>query len=243
MALVTAGDVIASALRGAGVLGVGQTADPQDTQDGLDLMNTLLTEWQINRWLVSDLVELTTASSGAASYTVGPASNFVTPAPRPDKLDAAFVRLTSSGKDTYLYPFMSREGFDRVPFKGAQGDPLAYFYDATLGPAGTVFFAPIPSLSYSLHLNVKNSLGQFAATTDVINLPQPYIVALLWNLAADLRPYFQMQEDPQVTRRAATSLTAMVNSIAQVPQMVAPLPGNRGGIYSVTPPPQPSAPR
>jgi hypothetical protein len=239
MALVLAGDVISSALRGAGVVGVGQTANPQDTQDGLDLMNTLLTTWQINRWLVQDLLDLAFASTASSSYSVGPGGDFATPnaTPRPDKLDAAFARLVSTGEDTYLYPYMSREGYDRAPFKSAVGVPLAYFYDATLTTTGNVFFAPVPSAAYSLHVNAKNALGQFAATTDTITLPQPYIVALLWNLAAELRPYFQMPEDPQVTRRAETSLAAMINSIAQVPTVVAPRPANRGGIYSVMPPP------
>jgi hypothetical protein len=237
VALSTVGDVVSLALRASGVLGVGQTANPQDIQDAFDLMNTLLTEWQINRWLVSDLVDVVAPSTGALSYTVGPAATFVTSAPRPDKIDAAFARLISTGKDTILFPFMSREGYDRAPFKSKVGDPFAYFYDATLGTTGTIFYAPVPSNLYSLHVSLKASLGQFVALSDTIALPRPYIVALLWNLADALIPVFQRPEQPSVTRNAQRSLQAMINSIVQVPQVVAPQPGNRGGIYSVTPPP------
>ncbi len=238
MALSTIGDVINSALRASGVLGVGQTALPRDIADGLDLANTLLTEWQINRWLVYDLVDVAFTSTAAASYTVGPGGNFVTSAPRPDKIDAAYARLISSGKDTILYPFMAREGYDRVQNKSAVGDPCFFFYDPGLGTTGTIYFAPVPDVTFSLRLSVKSSLGQFAATTDTITLPQPYIVALLWNLAAAYRPYFQMDEDPQVSMRAQNSLLMMVNSIAQVPTAVQPAPATRAGVFSSLVPPQ-----
>lgn len=238
MALSTAGDVINSALRAAGVVGVGQTALTTDVSDALDLMNTLLTEWQINRWLVYDLIDVSKTSTAAASYTVGPAGDFVTSAPRPDKIDAAFARLISTSADIILYPFMSREGYDRIISKSAAGTPAFFFYDPGLGTTGTIYFTPVPSTLYSLRLSVKSSLGQLASTAATIALPQPYIVALLWNLAAALRPYFQMDEDPQVTMRAQSSLMMMINSIAQVPQAVQPRPSDRAGIYSSMPPAQ-----
>lgn len=238
MALSTAGDVINSALRASGVLGVGQTALTTDVSDALDLMNMLLTEWQINRWLVYDLIDVSFTSTGATSYTVGPGGNFVTSAPRPDKIDAAFARLTATGKDIILYPFMSREGYDRIIEKSAAGTPAFFFYDPGLGTTGTIYLSPVPAATYSLRLSVKSSLGQLASTATVIALPQPYIVALLWNLAAALRPYFQMDEDPQVSARAQSTLMMMVNSIAQVPQVVQPRPSDRAGIYSSMPPQQ-----
>ncbi len=242
MALITAGDVINSALRASGVVGVGQTALPVDISDALDLMNTLLSEWQINRWLVYPLVDVIKTSTAAVSYTVGPGGDFVFSDQRPDKLDAAFARLIATGEDTPLFPFMSREGYDRFPDKSAVGTPLTFFYDPVLGTTGTIYFAPVPNSTWSLHLNAKASLGQLAATTTTIALPRPYVVALLWNLAAALRPYFQMPEDPQVTARAQSSLLMMVNSIAQVPQVVAPITTSRAGIFSSMPPPG-SAPR
>lgn len=232
MALTTPAEVIDLALRASGVLGVGQTALAQDTTDAFDLLNLLLSEWQINRWLVWPLTDLALTSTAASSYTVGAAGDFVTPAPRPDKIDAAFARLISSGVDTVLYPFQSREGFDRVASKSAAGTPQFFFYDPGLGATGTIFFAPVPAVTYSLHLNFKASLGQFALTTETITLPRPYINAMVWNLALNLRPVFQMPDDPQLTVRAQRSLFMIVNSIAQVPQAVQPLPSPRAGVFS-----------
>ncbi len=235
MALTTAGDIINLALRSSGVLGVGQTALPQDITDCLDVLNMILSEWQVNRWLVSNLVDLAVTSTGAASYTVGPSATFNTGtgSQRPDKIDAAFVRLVSSGADTVCYPFMSREGYDRVGSKLATGTAISYFYDPGITGTGSIYFAPVPvATDWSLHINYKSNMGQFAATTDTVTLPLPYTPAMVWTLAAELRPIFQMPPDEAVNARATRALQTLVNSIAQVPQNVQPMPSQRAGIYS-----------
>jgi hypothetical protein len=236
VALSTAGDVIGLALRAAGVVGVGQAALPQDTSDALDLMNTLLIEWQINRWLAADLTDSVKVSTGVANYTVGVGGDFVTSltagTPRPDKIDSAVASLISTGAGTILYPYMSREGYQRVINKSLSGPPERFYYDAVLGPLGMIFFTPVPSNLYSLSISFKPVLIQLTDLAETIPFPPPYIVALLWNLAADLRPAFQKAEDPQVTARAARSLLAIGGSVAQVPNAVTPLPSPRAGIFS-----------
>ena len=239
----TAGDIVSFALRASGVLGVGQTALAQDTADGLFLLNTLLSEWQINRWLVYDLVTASITSTGAVSYTVGPTGTFVTNAPRPDRVDAAYATLISSGADTILYPFQSREGYDRTLAKTTTGTPERYWYDPAFGDNGIIYFVPVPSSLWQLQINIKSSLPLAPTTDTPLQLPQPYIVALIWNLARDLRPVYQEPEDPQVTARAAQSLAALVISIAQVPGAVLPRPAGRAGVYSSMLPPQISPPQ
>ena len=53
--------------------GQGQTPSACDEADGLLLLNMLLTEWQLNRWLVWDLVvrSAVISSLGTSNYTVG----------------------------------------------------------------------------------------------------------------------------------------------------------------------------
>ena len=69
MAFQTAGDLVAFALRAAGVLGVGTTAAPEDANDGLTMLNLLLSEWQLNRWFVMDLVEAARFGCAAAGIS------------------------------------------------------------------------------------------------------------------------------------------------------------------------------
>lgn len=232
MALSTPLDIITLALKTSGAIGVGQTPLDEDTNDSFNVLNLILSEWQINRWLVQDLIDATKTSTGAISYTVGPTGDFVFSGQRPDRVDAAFGRLIATSADSFLYPFMSREGFDRITSKSATGAPESYYYDPGLGTNGTIYFWPVPSSSYSLHVQGKANIGQFTSLTQSITLPQPYVSAMVWNLAAQLRSIYQLPPDPLVDRRAASSLQAIINSIAQVPQAIQAVPSNRQGIYS-----------
>lgn len=222
-------DLINLSLKTAGVIGVGQTADAEDTNDAFNILNLILTEWQLNRWFVYDLLDVSHASTGAISYTVGPGGTFNFSNQRPDKIDAVYA-VDGSGNSWYVYPFMSREGYDRVINKTATGVPESFFYDP--GATGTVYFSPVPDNTYTLHVQAKASLGQFTSLTQSINLPQIYTTALFWNLAAQLRPLYQLPLDPKVEQRAVATLQALTNSIGQVPQAVQATPSNRAGIYS-----------
>lgn len=234
MALSTVGDLVTFALRVAGVNGIGQTPMAEDANDTLVVLNTILAEWQVNRWLVFDLVEAVATSTAAASYSVGVGGifNLNFAGQRPDKIDAAFARVISTGIDVPLFPFMSREGYSRMPAKSAAGLPESYFYDPQAGLLGQVYFYPVPSVLYELHVQAKASLGQFAHLTDTLGLPLQYVTALIWNLAANMRPLYGLAEDPSVTARAQGSLQSIVQSVAQIPQAVQPQASRRGGIFS-----------
>jgi len=69
--LPTAGSIINLALKMAGVLGIGQTAQAEDANDALTVMNMMLAQWQRKRWLVYSLDDVSFAPTGATSYTVG----------------------------------------------------------------------------------------------------------------------------------------------------------------------------
>lgn len=234
--ITTPVDLISLCLRTAGVIGIGQTADPEDVSDCFIILNTILSEWQVQRWYIQPLIDLAVTSTAAVSYSVGPGGNFDTlpGSTRPDRIDAVFATFTD-GTDQLLLPFMSREGYDRVVDKTLIGAPESYFYDPSFGAFGNLYLYPVPSSSYTIHVNCKASLGQFTGLTEQITLPAVYLNALQWNLSSDIRPLYQLPEDPQITQRAARSLQALINSTAQVPQVVTPRTGNRGGAYAQFP--------
>jgi len=91
---VTPNDLITLALKTAGVLGIGQTPDPSDTSDAFTLLNMMMGQWSKKRWLIYHLLDLPLISTGAYSYTIGPYCDFNTP--RPDRIEAAFVRQPAS---------------------------------------------------------------------------------------------------------------------------------------------------
>lgn len=232
--MTTANDIITMALFSAGAITQGQTAAAADVNRGLFLLNTLLAEWQLYRWIVYDLLDVSLQSTGAATYQVGPTGDFVFSEQRPDKVDAVYVDF--NGVDTFCYPFMSREGFDRITFKAKTtlGSPESYFYDASTSSGnGTLYIWPIPSASCVIHVNAKAPLGQIPNLVTTITLPLQYITALVWNLAKNLRPFYGLPPDPTIEARSGETMMALANSIAQVPLITKPMDTTgRGGIFS-----------
>ena len=142
------------------------------------------------------------------------------------------ARLNATGQDTVLYPFMSREGRDRVAMKSAGGPPEAYFYEASL-PNGLLLFSPVPDATWTLIARAKADLGQFAGIGSSLSAyPQQYIAAMLWNLAERMRPLYGMQPRADITQMAAQSLIAIGGSQAQMIQAQQPVPSNRAGVFS-----------
>lgn len=91
----TVGDLITFALRTAWITGVGQTPIAEDTDTALVLLRSMLATWQRRRWIVPNLADTGIVSTGAMVYGIGPGQPFNMA--RPDRLEAAYVRLLSPG--------------------------------------------------------------------------------------------------------------------------------------------------
>ncbi len=226
MTMTTPADLIARALRKAGVTGVGQAAAAEDITDALSELNSMLAQWQRRRWLVYHLAELVKLSTGATTYTVGPGGDLDTAtAARPDQIEAAYCRQITGNPEQVDFPLnqvAAREDFARIPVKMLPSIPALFWYDAAY-PLGTLYPWPQPPAgTWEFHVLVKAPLQTFATAFDTINLPPEYEDALLYNLAARLRPSYQLPPDPQVTALALAALETIRTANAQVPQMQMP---------------------
>jgi len=247
MAVTTAADIVRLALKDAGVLGVGQTANAEDTNDVFDTLNMMLGQWNIKRWMIYHLLDLKVVSTGAISYTVGPGGNFLdytgssANVQRPDRLeDGCFYRqlITASSPNQIDYPLTileSREDYSRIGLKQLSTIPEYVFYDATnVGGLGVVYPWPVPqAVQYEIHIAVKDQLTQFANLATTINTPSYYIAAMRYNLGATIRPLYQLKPDPTLTSLALTSLNVIKNSNAQIPRLRIPIQLARGWLYNI----------
>lgn len=164
IAVKTARDICTLALKEAGVLGVGQTALPEDINDTFTLLNNMLAQWQKKRWVVPSLYEISATANGLKSNPIGP-SQFWN-AQRPDKIQAAYFIQNipgslSSNANAVSYPLIpifSYEDYARLALKQLPAWPQYFFYDNQF-PVGNVYIWPIPDSTYDIHLILKSPIG------------------------------------------------------------------------------------
>jgi hypothetical protein len=228
-------DLITLALKASGIVGVGQVAQAEDATDAFTLLNMMLGQWNRRRWLVFHLKDASAVSTGAASYTIGAGGDF--DVPRPDRIESAYLRLLNNSgpnqPDYQLALLPSMEDYSRITLKGMMGYPSYAFLDSDY-PLGTLHFWPVPTAGiYELHVLVKAELPGFSDLSDDVNLPPEYQEAIMYNLAARLRPHYQLPPDPSVVALAKSSLNTVRISNAQVATLLMPAGLHRRGNYNV----------
>jgi hypothetical protein len=240
MALTTPQSIVSFALKAAGILGSGQSANAVDNQDTFDALNGMIGQWNRKRWLIYHLIDVFyPTTSGAMSYTVGAGQQFNVP--RCDRLEAAFFRQFVSGVpgQTYVdYPLdilQSREDYNQIALKQLVSWPSAIFFDSG-NPTGTVYPVPVPTanLAGELHLTIKEHLPQFTSFFQAINLPDEYTEALWTNLTVRVCAIYPgAQLTPIVEGLAKASLETIRVANTQIPRLRMPTGMPRPPLYNI----------
>lgn len=219
----TAEDLIKLTLKAIGILGSGQTPRQEQLNDALTILNMMLGQWNRKRWLIPHLVESKKQSTGVLSYSVGLGADFNIP--RPDRIEDAFVRLNGSNPSQPVdYPLTilpAREDYDRISIKAMGQFPYYAFYDAG-NPIGTIYFWPVPSSQYEMHIFVKDTLAAFASLTTTINLPPEYVEPIYYNLAIRLAPTYGVNPKPVVIALAEAGLNTLRQANTQLASLRLP---------------------
>lgn len=233
MAINTPGDIVLQALKRCNAIGIGQTPAAEDAADAFDTMNGMISQWNRKRWLCWALDDISCASTGAISYTIGPGQSFATS--RPDRLEAAYVRLlpviNNQPFDRWLDLIDSHEDYSTLGLKNLQSYPMSIFYDSQF-PIGNIYPYPVgPAGQYEYHILVKNQIEPFTSLAEEIraDVPPEYFEALSWNLAARLRPAYGLPPDPSVINLAKISLNVIRQANVQVPTLSMPAGYPRNG--------------
>jgi hypothetical protein len=220
--MTTPADIITRSLRTANINGVGQTPSFEDMNDGFVTLNNMLSLWSRRRWLVYHETEVIKTSTGALSYSIGPAGDFVVP--RVDRILGAFARLTnSSGQkvDYGLSIVQSREDYNQITMKELASFPMVVFLDSNY-PAGTLYFWPVPSASFELHVTVLAPLTSFATLTDVVSIPPEYMEPIDYNLALRLVANYGGEPTKAMVDMARSGLATLRSANLQIPTMSMP---------------------
>lgn len=243
MPLTTPQEQIAFGLRAIGVLGVGQTALPEDFSDAFAALNGMIAGWNAKRWLVYHLVDVSVTTTGQTSYTVGPGGDYNVA--RPTRLEAAYIRQFINNAPNFVdYPLtilQSREDYSNIALKTMGTWPVAIFYDSDF-PLGSAFPWPVPNgqvpvpppAIFELHLILKATLRQFDSYVQSINLPDEYTEAIWTNLAIRLAAIYPGSSLPEATLGLAkASLETIRTANAQIPRMEMPSGLTRRPLFNI----------
>lgn len=234
--MTTARDICTMALFDCGIVGVGQTPSAEDINGAFTRMNMMISQWQRKRWMVYRLETLGFTSTGAVSYTVGPAGNFnITK--RPDRIELAFARqLTSATPNQIDFPLEvieARETYNLISLKQLGSLPMAVWYDPDY-PLGKLYPWPVPQSGiYAIHITYKTVLSQFANLSDAVTFPPEYEAALLYNLAERLLLTYQLPPNPNLEKLARDSREVLRDANNAMPRLQMPPDLVRGSLYNI----------
>lgn len=207
----TANDLIVNAAKKLGIRQDEVTA--QNAQDGLDIFNSMLDAWSINRIFVYQVKqENFTWPGSTTSRTIGSEGNFNTT--RPFKLEEGTFFRDSNNNDFRVSVTTDRSVYDDISLKNTTSTYPELLFYYTEFPLGILFVYPVPSTALTLFLNSWKKLQSFAALTDVLSLPPGYQYAIENNLAIELESVFRMPVPDSVKVNAGTSkgYLASINS-------------------------------
>jgi hypothetical protein len=237
--MTTANDIITQAAKKAGILGLGQTLDAADINDGLTDLNDMLAQWAVKRWLVYVLNNFLVVSTGQTTpYTVGPGGQFAIATARPNRIEAAFLRQIGNigGGLPIDYPLKvipAREEYNATALKTLLSFPKYAYYSPEM-PLGLLHIYPYPTAAlYETHITVKNVLQQFADTTKTVSLPPEYIPALKYGLAKRLRQSYGKKADPELNNLARDGLDVLRQANIAVPELTMPQVLVRPSLYNI----------
>jgi len=190
-------DLITQAAGLIGALTQGTGLNDSELNDAFARLNILVDAWnadRLNHYSINS--EQHTLSSGVGSYTLGAGGSFSST--RPVVIESANIIL--SGLKHQL-DIVTKAVYDAILEPTGQMTVPRKLYSDGGHPTTTIKLWPVPSGTPDLEINSPFIIPAFAALNTVVSLPPAYYKALLYTLAVDIAPSFQLQLDqslPQI---------------------------------------------
>lgn len=217
--MTTALDLIKRSMRMLGVYSIGEDPSPDESQDSLTALNSLLGSMANSPQLIYaktlDTIALTAAD---ASITVGPTGETVTTRPV-EVLPESYVVLSGVSYPLAVFTLQQYVG---IPVKASQGIPAGLWPQMDM-PNITLTFWPVPSSAMTLNLWSNKQVTTFPALTTVVTLPPGYEEMLAYLLAEAMAPEFDVDPVPvAVVRGAGRARRVLKRTNLQVPTLALP---------------------
>lgn len=218
----TYADLISGALRLVGIIGDGETASTDQSNNALFTLQEMLDSWNSDGLMVytNAFYEYTLTSS--QTYTVGPSGNFNIPV-RPSRINGAWLREDASSNQPIDRPLsvLSANEWGNISSKSVTSDlPQCVYLDGSW-PTATLYVWPVPSgadtkiiLSFGVPLTALT-----IATSDTETLPPAYRQAIRFNLACLLAAEYGREASPTTKETAYKSKNLIAQNNQQIDRL------------------------
>lgn len=184
-AVNTAGWIIKSAMRSAGLIGRTQQPSSEDYAEYLVTLNEMVNLWQtqgLKLFLMEDIA--VTLTAGQATYTFGPSGTVVMD--KPLRVTDAYYS-DSNGIRRPLIP-LARSDYVRLSQVNQTGPINQYFVDkqAALLKVSFWLVPDAEAATGTAHLVMQKQVTNFVSLTDTSAFPQEWAIALRWGLADEI---------------------------------------------------------
>lgn len=175
---------------------------------GIELDTGSLHWTTVNGAPAGTVVTLTTALPSAAAID-NVVYSYTTKANRPLKIyDQSYIRYMSGGNDRIVSMITSEE-YARFGLKTTPGSPVNAYYDPQL-TLGVLWIYPEPNdVSQVLYLTYQRPFEDFSISTDTPDVPQEWLEAMVYGLAARLAPEYGLEKNERkfLMQEAAMALS------------------------------------
>ncbi len=198
---LTPGQIVYSALRVFNGIALGTTPDGLTLNNGIQLLNMMLKNWQTQGLKIWTIVELlVTPVVGQNAYVISPTGpDLISDKPLRILNGYCFSRDLVSNLDRNLM-VVSKQEYMLLGDKISQGAINTLMYDPAV-TSGTLYMYNAPD-TYSatntqLHIFAQRPVRDINLSTDPFDLPQEWMMPLRWNLAAELMGEYGVEAKQQ----------------------------------------------
>jgi hypothetical protein len=196
---------IVSALRKIRVARAGFDPSPEDVNDALEVLNSMLSSWANESLLVPYRTrEAFTVTPSLNPHTFGTGGTFN--AAQPISVEA--ITLNDGTADYALDVLFTAGEYQRIRVKDLPGRPERAWFEPGL-TQGKLFFDYVPDLAYTATVLSLKPLTRFTSLTEDFNVPESYEIAITFSLAVHLAPDYGKEASGTVQRIAESALRAL----------------------------------
>lgn len=210
-------DILSDSLSSIGQLGIGQSVNAEQAQQALRKGNRMLAKWSLKKLLIYVVTTRPfNLSAGVQDYTVGP-TGATFAGTRPVFVESGIAITPGSTMQNSLN-ILDKSQWDALQdsgvISGMNGTPASVWPEYTY-PNLAFHVTPIPSTGVLIKLGTWEILQQFAAISDVLNMPPGYEEAIVYNLAVELCPDYDLPVSQALAELAADALNTIQTNNAQ----------------------------